>query len=66
MRLPAKERLPLHAAAATQHQRRQPKKMTDDDGDDDTMEGRLAHILESDAMDTVDLWLTIVACLAAI
>ena len=40
--------------------------MTDDDGDDDTMEGRLAHILESDAMDTVDLWLTIVACLAAI
>jgi hypothetical protein len=42
------------------------KKMTDDDGDDDTMEGRLAHILESDAMDTVDLWLTIVACLAAI
>ena len=38
--------------------------MTDDDGDDDTMEGRLAHILESDAMDTVDLWLTIVACLA--
>ena len=42
------------------------QKMTDDDGDDDTMEGRLAHILESDAMDTVDLWLTIVACLAAI
>ena len=40
--------------------------MTDDGGDDDTMEGRLAHILESDAMDTVDLWLTIVACLAAI
>lgn len=34
--------------------------------DDDTVEGRLAHLLATQTADNIDLWLTIIACLACI
>jgi hypothetical protein len=34
--------------------------------DDDTAEGRLAHLLATQTADNIDLWLTIIACLACI